>query len=98
MNSSSAVLLNIQLGGFFVLRDKIRCTSGMLAFTHSVQLVPRVHTENTPWPPHVRFADDTGLIGGRMVTFKTLIDRAKACSMEVSVSNSKIIIKSVRTT
>ena len=36
-----------------------------------------------------------------MVTFKTLnrlVDRAKACSMEVSVSNSKIMTRSVRTT
>ena len=37
-----------------VLRDNSRCSSGMLTFTHPVQLVPgEDHAGNTPWPPHI---------------------------------------------
>ena len=51
-NSSSAVLLNSQLGEFF--QTIVGVPLGMLTLTHSVQFVSREdHAGNTPWPPHI---------------------------------------------
>ena len=51
-NSSSAVLLNSQLGEFF--QTIVGVQLGVLTLTHPVQFVSREdHAGNTPWPPHI---------------------------------------------